>query len=285
VVRRRLFVVFIALVSCIAVLPAGSGAATLTPSDNTGAIQTLEIRAADYSFDAPATIPAGRTRVVLHNTATDEPHQASLVRLNDGVSTADFVAGLAQSFDAAAAKGTFVGGPNGAGPGHESGVVVDLQEGQYAVLCLIPSPDGQPHVVKGMTRDLTVTAPSGKTKAKAKKLATLTLSEYQFKVPKQLGKGAVEVVNKGKEPHEAVIGKLPPGKKVADIIDWVTPVFVPAPGPQPYEDLAGTTPISPGGRVRLDTKLPKGTYLLLCFIPDPSGTAHLKLGMIHPFSV
>jgi hypothetical protein len=223
--------------------------------------------------------------VVLHNTATDESHQASLVRLNDGVSTGDFVAALAQSFAAAATKGTFVGGPNGAGPGHESAVVVDLQEGQYAVLCLIPSPDGQPHVAKGMTSDLTVTARSRKTTAKAKRLPTLTLSEYQFKVPRQLGKGVIEVVNKGNEVHEAVIGKPLPGKTIPDIVDWVTPVFVPAPGPQPYEDLGGTTPISPGGLVRLDTKLPKGNYLLLCFIPDSSGTAHLKLGMIHPFSV
>jgi hypothetical protein len=283
-VTGRGFVVgAVGLASCIAAVVGGAPPAAV--ADDTGAVQTLEITATDFSFDAPATIPAGRTRVVVHNAARDEPHQASLVRLEQGVTTGDFLAALAQSFDAAAGKGRFVGGPNSAAPGHDSGVVVDLEQGQYAVLCLIPSPDGQPHVVKGMTRDLTVTASSGKTKAKAKKLPTLTMSEYQFKIPKQLGKRAVEIVNKGKEPHEAVIAKLAPGKQIADIVDWVRPVFVPAPGPQPYEDVDGTTVMSPGVRVRLDSKLPKGKYLLLCFIPDPSGTAHLKLGMVHPFTV
>jgi hypothetical protein len=65
----------------------------------------------------------------------------------------------------------------------------------------------------------------------------------------------------------------------------VTPAFVPAPGPQPYEDIGGTTPIAPDERVWLDMKLPKGRYQLLCFIPDPSGTSHVKLGMVHPFTV
>jgi hypothetical protein len=243
-----MLVVAIAQVSVLTILVRGVEAAA-APTDDTGAVQTLEIQATDFSFDAPATIPAGRTRVVLHNNGTAEPHQATLVRLNDGVTTGDYLAALAQSFEARAAKGTSVGGPNGAGPGHESGVVVDLEEGLYAVLRLIPSPDGQPHVVKGMSRDLTVTAPSARSK-KAKKLPTLALSEYQFKVPKQL----------------------------------TTPAFQPAPGPQP-EDIGGTAPISPGERVWLDTKLPIGKYLLLCFIPDPNGTAHLKLGMIHPLTV
>lgn len=286
-VHPRLLAVSIALASAVAfVMGGGAAGAVESKADDTGAIQTLEIQAADFSFDAPATVPAGRTRVVLLNTATDEPHQASLVRLKNGVTTGDYLSALAQSFDAAEAKGTFVGGPNSAAPGHDSGVVLDLEEGQYAVLCLIPSADGQPHVVKGMARDLTVAAPSAKRQTKAKTVPKLVLSEYQFKgVPKQLGRGAVEIVNNGKEVHEALIGKLLPGKKIADLVNWVTPAFVPAPGPQPYADIAGTTPMSPRERVRIDAKLPKGEYLLICFIPDRNGTAHLKLGMIHPFTV
>jgi hypothetical protein len=273
-------------VTLAAVTINGSAAsARSAPNDRTGATQTLDIQAADFSFEAPATLPAGRTRVVLHNANGTEPHQAALVKLNDGVTTSDYLTALAQSFTAAEAKGTLLGGPNAAGPGHDSGVVVDLKPGNYAVLCLIPSPDGTPHVLKGMMRDLTVTDAGAKQKSKAKKLPALALSEYQFKLPRELGRGAVEIVNKGKEAHEAVIAKLAPGKTVKDIVDWVTPIFVPAPGPQPYEDVGGTTPMSPGTRVRLDTRLPTGKYLLLCFIPDPSGTSHLKLGMIHPFTV
>lgn len=72
---------------------------------------------------------------------------------------------------------------------------------------------------------------------------------------------------------------------VADVVNWVTPIGVPAPGPQPYIDVGGTTPIDRNVRVRIDTRLPKGRYVLLCFIPDAEGTSHLKLGMVHPFTV
>jgi hypothetical protein len=54
---------------------------------------------------------------------------------------------------------------------------------------------------------------------------------------------------------------------------------------QPYIDVGGTTPIDRNVRVRIDTRLPKGKYVLLCFIPDAEGTSHLKLGMVHPFTV
>jgi len=282
VFRPRFLVVAVAVLTAVTL---NAGAAGAKSDYGAGATQTFDIHSADYSFEAPTTMPAGRTRVVLHNQAGTEPHQATVVKLNDGVTTSDYLAALAQSFSAAATKGKLLGGPNSAAPGKDTGVVVDLKPGNYTVMCLIPSPDGQPHVVKGMLRDLTVTPAATKQKSTAKTLPVVALSEYQFKLPKELGRGPVEIVNKGKEAHEAVIAKLPPGKTVKDIVDWVKPIFVPAPGPQPYEDVGGTTPMSPGTRVRLDTRLPKGKYLLLCFIPDPSGEAHLKVGMIHPFTV
>jgi hypothetical protein len=284
VTGRRFLVALLTAAAALAPAVADLGVAVAGSSDPTGAVQTFEIQSSDFSFEAPASIPAGRTRVVLRNTGGAEPHQAALVRLKEGATTGDYLAALAQSFKAATQKGTLIGGPNSAAPGADSGVVVDLKEGQYAVLCLIPSPDGLPHVVKGMVRDLTVTAATAK-QPKAKKLPTLTLRDYNFKIPKQLGRGAIEIVNKGKEAHEAVIAQLAPGQTVADVVNWVTPIGVPAPGPQPYIDVGGTTPIDRNVRVRIDTRLPKGKYVLLCFIPDAEGTSHLKLGMVHPFTV
>jgi hypothetical protein len=226
----RSLAAIVAVLTGVAVI---GGPAAGAGNDDTGATQTLEIKAGDFSFDAPSTLPAGRTRVVLDNANGAEPHQATIVRLNDGVTSSDYLAALAQSLEAGATKGKLLGGPNSAAPGKDSGVVLDLKPGNYVVLCLIPSPDGQPHVVKGMMRDLTVTAAGAKQRSKTKKLPVLALSEYQFKLPKELGRGAVEVVNKGKEPHEAVIAKLAPGNTVQDVVAWVTPLFVPAPGPQP----------------------------------------------------
>jgi hypothetical protein len=51
-----------------------------------------------------------------------------------------------------------VGGPNAPAPGRTSAAVVDLAPGTYAFICVIPSPDGTPHVAKGMARPFTVVA-------------------------------------------------------------------------------------------------------------------------------
>jgi hypothetical protein len=110
----------VAAVAALTAVTLNAGAAGAKSDDGTGATQTLDIHSADYSFDAPTTLPGGRTRVVLHNTTGTEPHQAALVKLNDGVTTSDYLAALAQSFDAAETKGKFLGGPNSAAPGRDT---------------------------------------------------------------------------------------------------------------------------------------------------------------------
>src|SRR5256886_11719499 len=79
----------------------------------------VTITATDYAFGVPDTIPAGLTTFRLVNQGK-ELHHASLVRLGDGKTTADFQAALA----AAMTRHTpfpawigFAGGPNTVSPG------------------------------------------------------------------------------------------------------------------------------------------------------------------------
>ena len=52
-----------------------------------------------------------------------------------------------------------VGGPNSPMPGGESSATLDLEPGNYVLVCVIPAmTDGQPHFMKGMVKEIIVAA-------------------------------------------------------------------------------------------------------------------------------
>ena len=249
----------------------------------------VTITAADFSFDLPKQIPAGRTEIVLENSGA-ETHQAALVRLADGATAEQFLGALAADFGSAAQYGTFVAGPNEAVPAGSNSVVSDLEPGNYLVLCLIPSPaDGTPHVIKGMQAPLQVVEADGATPSATvdEDAPTLTLKDFSFDLPDDYDGGPLQVVNNGSQNHEVVIVGLPDGVEIADVVESTVPIFTPAKGPAPYTDVAGTTMIAPGGTTFLDPQLPPGRYALLCFLPDTTNptTDHLHNGMATEFTV
>jgi len=84
------------------------------PAPRTTGPNVVTITATDYAFGMPDTIPAGLTTFRLVNQGK-ELHHASLVRLGEGKSAADFQAGLAAAMKSHAPSPpwmTFPGGPN-----------------------------------------------------------------------------------------------------------------------------------------------------------------------------
>src|SRR5215207_5323 len=114
--------------------------------------RVLTITAKDYAFDVPDSVAAGRTEIRLVNKGP-ELHHAFLIKLEDGKTPADF----AQAMQAGGAFPSWArdaGGPNTPAPGKTSVAVLDLKPGTYLLTCVIPSPDGKPHFMKGMSRAL-----------------------------------------------------------------------------------------------------------------------------------
>jgi hypothetical protein len=272
--------------SAAAVPPAASHVHSGAPAGHAPAPNVVSLTAADFRFDVPKEIPAGTTEIVLQNHGA-ETHQASLVRLAEGATADQFLGALAQDFGSAAQYGTFVAGPNESAPGHATSVVTDLEPGNYLVVCLIPSPDGTPHVLKGMMAQVTVTPPAGRPRAVDDDAPTLVLKEFSFDLPNGYEGGPLEIVNEGEQNHEVVVVGLPDGVDLQDVIDSTVPILTPAKGPAPYVDVAGITPVAPKGRARLDLDLPPGRYALLCFLPDTTthDTDHLHNGMATVFTV
>jgi hypothetical protein len=266
-------------------VPPASPAATAAASPPPAAAATVTVTATDYKLDLPDTLPAGAVTLKLVNHGK-ELHQAQVVRLEDGKTPADFEAAMKHEGPPPSWL-KFVGGPNGIAPGQEATSTVPLTPGSYMVICLIPSTDGVPHLMKGMSHPLTVTAASATAGAELPAATdTVRLTDYKFgsSHPLTAGRHVVLVQNDGRQPHELVLLRLAPGKTVADFGRWATTGGMK--GPPPAMPLGGVGVIDPGATGTFPVDLASGNYGLICFVPDAKdGKPHLAHGMMQDFKV
>jgi hypothetical protein len=108
------------------------------------------VTATDYAFHGADTLTAGLNTLHLLNRGK-ELHQIQLVKLEQG-KTADDLTRALKAPGPIPSWIRFVGGPNGVAPGGETRATSLLAPGNYAYICLIPSPDGIIHAAKGMVR-------------------------------------------------------------------------------------------------------------------------------------
>ena len=142
----------------------------------------------EYAFEGPVEIAGGLTRVTLQNDGAMD-HHAMFFRFNDDKSMADLPAAAAQGLGGLFAIGASHGGPGSVGGGEQSTVIMDLTEGNYVILCVIPDDDGIPHAMKGMLLPLTVTAPAA-TPAEPTAGGTIELVDFHFMgLPEQVPAG------------------------------------------------------------------------------------------------
>ena len=256
--------------------PATSTAMTTAP-------QEVAITATDFAYQLPATpVHAGLTTFTLVNQGT-EVHHATLVRLEDGKTVGDYMTAL-QSAGPPPAWGVPVGGPNAAPPGGEANTTLVLEPGSYAVVCFIPSPDGVPHMAKGMVLGLEVQPATGPVAALPAGDIQLTLLDYSFAFsqPPTAGTHTFTVTNQGKEVHEVVLVKLAPGMTAEQVGAWY---MGGEKGPPPGMPVGGVAGMVPGQVENFSANLEPGTYGMLCFAPAPDGAPHFVHGMAVTFTV
>ena len=103
----------------------------------------ITVSGGDYSFDVPETVEAGETVIEFKNDGA-EAHEMALVKLNEGASLEDVLA--AQGPPPAA----FIGGVQGIEPGARALASVNLDAGNYGLLCFFANAEGAPHFTLGM---------------------------------------------------------------------------------------------------------------------------------------
>jgi len=266
--------------------PGASKAPAAAKAPYRAAAGAFTITAWDYAFDVPDTAVAGMTEITLVNKGP-ELHHVQLIRLDEGKRLSDLFAAVGGGHGPPSWANE-AGGPNTPVPGGTSVASVKLEAGRYAVLCFIPSPDGKPHVMKGMAREIVVVPATSTTSAaqasNAPVQSTITLSDYDFSLSSPLvgGKQRIRVVNAAAQAHEVFLVRLGEGRTPADVVAWVEKPN----GPPPGVPFGGTTGIATGGENIVSVDLAPGEYALLCFIPDAKdGKMHVLHGMMKQITV
>jgi plastocyanin len=246
----------------------------------------VSFTAADFSYTGPDTIPAGVTTVQLVNNG-QQPHHMFMVKLNEGKTGQDLMAAMqAPNATTMPAWAVEVGGPNAAEPGKTIAATMPLDAGSYVIFCVIPGPDGVPHVAKGMMRNLTV-VPAATTAAAAPEPTadiTMTLMDYGFQLstPITAGRHTIKFDNTAAQAHEVVLVKLNPGTTIQQWVDAANKMTGPLPG-QLMDGIAG---MAPGRHGYATVEFTPGEYGLVCFAPDSKdGKPHFLHGMIQQITV
>ena len=223
----------------------------------------LGVTSSDYAYALDAeTVPAGLVTVTQQNDG-DEPHQVTLIALEDGQTADQLAADLAEGGDGATAPGNYAGGPNGVEPGASNDATVSLEEGDYALICFIPAADGEAHFQKGMVGELTVGPAEGPEAAPPETDGTIHMADYTYVLPDDFtGQGTYEVVNDGPQVHELTVSTGPDGGAGG-----------------------GLAAIAPGATAYLPLEVADGDSFV-CFVSDEdTGAPHFTLGMNVPISL
>lgn len=253
-----------------------------TAAATSSAPNVVTIHAKDFAYGgAPTQIPAGMTTFDLVNDG-QTLHHIEIVRLDSGKTLANFEAELAKPA-LPPSWAVFEGGPNAPDPGSQSNATLDLQPGNYAMICLVDIPGGVPHFAKGMVQPFAVTAATGPGAAAPTADMTITLNDYTFTLsgPLKAGDHTFEVKNAGTQMHEVQLVRLAPGKTVSDFMKWVSK---PA-GPPPASAIGGVAPFTSDTNY-FTASLTPGNYAFICFVPDAKdGKPHFTHGMIKEITV
>jgi hypothetical protein len=253
--------------------PAGSNVVTVT--------------AYEYAFDMPTSIPAGLTTFRLIDKGK-EPHHLFVMKLEQGKKASDFFAAFKAMKPGTPPPAWVrpVGGPNAPVAGGETNATLVLDPGEYVAFCVIPTPQGAPHIMMGMIKGFTVTQAVKRYAAPLPKAdLTITLKDYDFVMSRPLtsGRHVIAVTNAGTQPHEVVINRFKPGETNMQFAAWgENPKGKPAPG----HLMGGITDIPPGKTVVIEQNFPPGRYGFICFTPDKKdGKPHFLHGMQKEFIV
>jgi uncharacterized cupredoxin-like copper-binding protein len=251
----------------------------------------ITVDAKEFGFTLPKQVPAGWVDVTLHNSGT-VAHQITFAKLNT-VSFAAFKT-AADTLDVKALTGVdFVGGPNNAEPGQSVTATVHFESGEYGFACFISDPkDGKRHTALGMVGEVKVVKTAASVEdAPSDDGGSISLSEFIFLPDASFtGNGTVAIKNVGTQVHEMIIAREAPGKTLADVKAFLLPApgTKPPAGPPPFTPSAGgIVALGPAQTVYEKFTLAPGSYVLICFFPDPTNKnrPHALEGMIKEFAV
>lgn len=262
----------------------------------------VSLTAAEYSFQAPDSIPAGWTTFRVANQG-GEVHYAHIVQLEPGRSVQEMANAYAEAIRTSGPRPKWVsrfGGPGGVAPGDSSAVTQYLEPGSYVWICPVEDDEGHPHFAKGEVKPFVVHASGSDAPdlaAAPEASMTIRLVDHAFSIatPPKAGRHTIRVENAGAEAHDVVLMKLVPGRTLVDVRTFLNPERARRPDevgeqePPPLDSLGslagGLAAIRPGMEAFLEANLTPGEYVLACMVTAPDGRSHIEHGMLQQFRV
>ena len=200
--------------------------------------RVVDVKAGEFFFQAPDSIPAGLTTFRLEQIGlvverlragatgrelvadkgdnTRGAHMLWVVRLDDGKSISDLHR-AAQAGERVTPWARQLGGPSFALPPHTSNVTLDLEPGNYALVCYTGSARedrSRYHLLQGMFRALTV-VPGAAAKASMPRpdiIARITDGgAIHLSTPIPAGRVVIRVENETEEDYEFKFQRVPTG--------------------------------------------------------------------------
>jgi hypothetical protein len=260
---------------------AGSRSPAISAAPAPTVANVVHVIGEDFKFEAPDVIPAGLTEFKFLNKGP-ALHHMSVLKLADGKTVDDLRTALANPGPPPAWVKE-MGGPNAPVPGGEANATMNLEPGNYALVCFVDI-DGPPHFTKGMVRALKVEPAKAAGATSVKADTRLDLFDYNFKLsaPITAGTHTVEVHNAGPQVHEIELVQLAPGATTADFMKWMGKME----GPPPGKAIGGIAGMNPGLTEYFTADFAPGNYLFLCFLPDSKdGKPHFMHGMVQEITV
>lgn len=287
----------------------GAGQPTTTATAGEPKPVELAVQASEYNFTAPAEVPAGLVTLNLNNTGKLK-HEAALIKIGDTPPDQALKALASVSPPQPIPPSVHYGGGVGRAPaGSRLSSTLQLQEGNYLVVCTltdIDSQEGAPpvtdepaHYTKGMSTPLKVTAgaatpPPLPEKEGAVVAKEVSARQYSFDLP-PLTPGRHEYLfrNEGpNQPHQAQFLEYPAGvdEAAAQQVFGALQQAIPSGNPPPPDVLSklprvvdGTGAVfGPGLGGTFSAELQAGrVYQIQCVIQDRSGgPPHISQGMV-----
>ena len=232
----------------------------------------------DYAFTGPEQIESGWQTVRLINSG-HEVHQIQFLGLPQGKTVKDVEQALAGRSPSLPNWVRRHGGVNSVTPDNEASVVINLDPGDYVLLCGIPDATGRPHVMRGMVRSFRVIASPSQAAAPPPSDTTLHMKDFSFSLDEPLRPGGriLHVRNEGTQAHEVVVIRLADGASTQDFLERYRPGGAPN---SAGTEVGGVVGIDPGHDAYVHLDVEPGRYGLICFLADPvTRIPHFAHGM------
>lgn len=300
----RLIGLLIAMLALSLAAPVAAQDATPTEGNSSLAglgYPELRVTSDGTTSDLPAELETGRYHLILENTGKLEvdlefyqlPAEVTVEELETVFAEAE-----GPQFEPPAFfyDMVFNGGAISQ-PGESGEVVLDLTPGEWVANLFAYDPETDEQSDNFQTLTVTGEMPAVEDIDGAVEIG---MAEMYFEVPElAAGPQIWNVVNNGQQVHHAILAGVPQGTTEEQVLDLINsefggPAASPEDGATPaepalafedVEDVFETLLLSAGQQNWYEVDLQPGTYAMICFMPDPSGTPHVMLGMIEVFSV